>query len=153
MTDAERISNGEDFGEIAKLMSDDPGSANSGGDMGWSDPGTFVPEFDFFTTRDRSNYTADQDIIRGMLRAKISHGWTAGLSGVATRNRGTLPMDWDRYQAWVRWNSPWGVFVRLQAERYSLRENNPYAGLPDAPAPDVNDYDADLLTVALGYSF
>jgi peptidyl-prolyl cis-trans isomerase SurA len=42
----ERISNGEDFGEIAKLMSDDPGSANSGGDMGWSDPGTFVPEFD-----------------------------------------------------------------------------------------------------------
>jgi peptidyl-prolyl cis-trans isomerase SurA len=43
---AERIANGEDFGEIAKLMSDDPGSANSGGDMGWTDPGTFVPEFD-----------------------------------------------------------------------------------------------------------
>lgn len=42
----ERIADGEDFGEIAKLMSDDPGSANSGGDMGWSGPGTFVPEFD-----------------------------------------------------------------------------------------------------------
>jgi len=42
----ERIANGEDFGEIAKLLSDDPGSANSGGNMGWTDPGTFVPEFD-----------------------------------------------------------------------------------------------------------
>ena len=43
---AEKINNGEDFGELAKLLSDDPGSANSGGDMGWTDPGTFVPEFD-----------------------------------------------------------------------------------------------------------
>lgn len=37
---------GEDFGEQAKLLSDDPGSANLGGDLGWSNPGTFVPEFD-----------------------------------------------------------------------------------------------------------
>lgn len=42
----ERIGEGEEFGEIAKLLSDDPGSANSGGDMGWSGPGTFVPEFE-----------------------------------------------------------------------------------------------------------
>ncbi len=41
-----RIGEGEEFGEIAKLLSDDPGSANSGGDMGWSGPGTFVPEFE-----------------------------------------------------------------------------------------------------------
>jgi peptidyl-prolyl cis-trans isomerase SurA len=27
-------------------MSDDPGSANSGGEMGWTGPGTFVPEFE-----------------------------------------------------------------------------------------------------------
>ncbi len=42
----ERIRSGEEFGELAKLMSDDPGSANSGGDMGWTSPGTFVPEFE-----------------------------------------------------------------------------------------------------------
>lgn len=42
----ERIRNGESFAELAKLMSDDPGSASSGGDMGWSGPGTFVPEFE-----------------------------------------------------------------------------------------------------------
>lgn len=42
----ERIKGGEDFGEVAKLLSDDPGSANDGGEMGWSDPGNFVPEFE-----------------------------------------------------------------------------------------------------------
>jgi peptidyl-prolyl cis-trans isomerase SurA len=42
----EKISDGEDFGEIAKLLSDDPGSVNNGGEMDWAGPGTFVPEFD-----------------------------------------------------------------------------------------------------------
>jgi peptidyl-prolyl cis-trans isomerase SurA len=42
----ERIEAGEDFAELAKLMSDDPGSVNEGGDMGWTNPGTFVPEFE-----------------------------------------------------------------------------------------------------------
>jgi peptidyl-prolyl cis-trans isomerase SurA len=41
-----RIISGEDFGEVAKLLSDDPGSANDGGEMGWSSPGAFVPEFE-----------------------------------------------------------------------------------------------------------
>jgi peptidyl-prolyl cis-trans isomerase SurA len=45
----ERIKGGEDFGEVAKLMSDDPGSANNGGEMEWSGPGTFVPEFEEVT--------------------------------------------------------------------------------------------------------
>ena len=42
----EKLENGEDFGELAKLISDDPGSANSGGEMDWAGPGTFVPEFE-----------------------------------------------------------------------------------------------------------
>ncbi|MDA1063454.1 MAG: peptidylprolyl isomerase [Proteobacteria bacterium] len=42
----EKINAGEDFGELAKLTSDDPGSANSGGEMDWSGPGTFVEEFE-----------------------------------------------------------------------------------------------------------
>lgn len=41
-----RINDGEDFGEVAKILSDDPGSANNGGDMGWTSPGIFVPEFE-----------------------------------------------------------------------------------------------------------
>ena len=41
-----KIRAGEDFGEQAKLLSDDPGSGNLGGDLGWTNPGTFVSEFD-----------------------------------------------------------------------------------------------------------
>lgn len=42
----QEIINGRDFAEIAKLYSDDPGSALSGGDLGWSRAGVFVPEFE-----------------------------------------------------------------------------------------------------------
>jgi peptidyl-prolyl cis-trans isomerase SurA len=42
----EAIRNGADFGEQAKLLSDDPGSANLGGDLGWANPGVFAPEFE-----------------------------------------------------------------------------------------------------------
>lgn len=40
-----RLEDGEEFGEIAKLLSDDPGSVNEGGEMPWTTPDTFVPEF------------------------------------------------------------------------------------------------------------
>ena len=40
-----RLLNGEEFSDLAKLNSDDPGSANQGGDLGWTEPATFVPEF------------------------------------------------------------------------------------------------------------
>ena len=39
-------SKGEAFAGIASTTSEDPGSAPDGGDLGWSGPGTFVPEFD-----------------------------------------------------------------------------------------------------------
>jgi peptidyl-prolyl cis-trans isomerase SurA len=42
----ERIEKGESFAGIASTASEDPGSAPDGGDLGWSGPGTFVPEFD-----------------------------------------------------------------------------------------------------------
>jgi peptidyl-prolyl cis-trans isomerase SurA len=43
----DRIVNGkEDFAAIASVTSQDTGSAAEGGDLGWSGPGTFVPEFE-----------------------------------------------------------------------------------------------------------
>jgi peptidyl-prolyl cis-trans isomerase SurA len=42
----DRIEKGEDFAGIASTTSEDPGSAPDGGDLGWTGPGTFVPEFD-----------------------------------------------------------------------------------------------------------
>ena len=41
-----RILKGEDFAGLAQVLSEDPGSASEGGDLGWSSPGTFTPEFD-----------------------------------------------------------------------------------------------------------
>ena len=43
----ERILKGtEDFGALAKAISEDPGSGAEGGDLGWTAPGTFVPDFE-----------------------------------------------------------------------------------------------------------
>ena len=43
----ERVLNGgEDFAAIAAVTSQDPGSAADGGDLGWTGPGTFLPEFE-----------------------------------------------------------------------------------------------------------
>jgi len=40
-----RVTNGEDFGSLARLYSQDPGSAMQGGDLGFADRSTFVKEF------------------------------------------------------------------------------------------------------------
>ena len=41
----EQIVDGDDFEAIATVVSEDPGSATNGGDLGWNGPDTFVPEF------------------------------------------------------------------------------------------------------------
>jgi len=41
-----RLDKGEDFGVLAKKYSEDPGSANNNGDLGWVKRGTFVPKFE-----------------------------------------------------------------------------------------------------------
>lgn len=41
-----RLRQGEDFGTLAKELSDDPGSAAQGGDLGWFERGVMVKEFE-----------------------------------------------------------------------------------------------------------
>jgi peptidyl-prolyl cis-trans isomerase SurA len=40
------VNKGENFTAVASVVSEDPGSAAEGGDLGWAVPGTFVPEFE-----------------------------------------------------------------------------------------------------------
>jgi len=40
------VNKGENFSAVASVVSEDPGSAAEGGDLGWTGPGTFVPEFE-----------------------------------------------------------------------------------------------------------
>lgn len=42
----ERTRNGEEFGALARQYSDDIGSAAEGGELGWTNPGQMVPEFE-----------------------------------------------------------------------------------------------------------
>ncbi|WP_150803112.1 peptidylprolyl isomerase SurA [Pseudomonas fluorescens] len=63
----ERIESGEDFSELAKSFSEDPGSALNGGDLNWVDPNALVPEF----------RTVMADTPQGQLSKpfKTSYGW------------------------------------------------------------------------------
>lgn len=42
----EKAINGEDFGEMARKFSEDYGTAKNGGELGWAERGTSVPEFE-----------------------------------------------------------------------------------------------------------
>ena len=42
----ERVNSGEDFADLAAEHSDDIGSAQEGGELGWTNPGQMVPEFE-----------------------------------------------------------------------------------------------------------
>jgi peptidyl-prolyl cis-trans isomerase SurA len=42
----QRVLKGEDFAGLAQVFSEDPGSKSDGGDLGWTSPGTFAPEFE-----------------------------------------------------------------------------------------------------------
>lgn len=61
------IMEGRDFEEVAKLYSDDPGSALNGGDLGWSQAGMFVPAFE--QTMDASDPGTLSDVF------KSTHGY------------------------------------------------------------------------------
>ncbi|MGB1139484.1 MAG: peptidylprolyl isomerase [Halioglobus sp.] len=46
-----RVEAGADFGELAREYSEDIGSAQEGGDLGWTSPGQMVPEFEAAAAR------------------------------------------------------------------------------------------------------
>ena len=63
----QRIQAGEDFAELAKSFSEDPGSALNGGSLSWIDPSVLVPEF-----REVMASTASGELSKPF---KTTYGW------------------------------------------------------------------------------
>ncbi|SDJ59382.1 periplasmic chaperone for outer membrane proteins SurA [Ferrimonas sediminum] len=63
-----QVRNGDaDFAELAKQYSEDPGSAVKGGDLGWADPGMYVPAFkDTLASLKKGEYSEP---------FRSTHGW------------------------------------------------------------------------------
>ena len=53
------IRDGADFGQLARRFSQDPGSRDQGGDLGWVRRGNFVPEFEVIAFRMRPGQISD----------------------------------------------------------------------------------------------
>ncbi len=63
----QRLDKGEDFAALAAEFSQDPGSKNNGGDLGWAPEGTFVPRFDQVMNSLRVNQVSEP--------FKSQYGW------------------------------------------------------------------------------
>jgi peptidyl-prolyl cis-trans isomerase D len=64
---AERLKQGEDFAKLAKEISQDPGSASNGGDLGFAGPGVYDPEFE------KALYALKKDEVSAPVRSAF--GW------------------------------------------------------------------------------
>jgi peptidyl-prolyl cis-trans isomerase D len=64
---AERLKKGEDFAKLAKEVSQDPGSAGDGGDLGFAGPGVYDPEFE------KALYALKKDEVSAPVRSAF--GW------------------------------------------------------------------------------
>ncbi|KAF1047829.1 peptidylprolyl isomerase [Xylophilus sp.] len=63
-----RLKKGGKFDEIAKKESKDPGSGANGGDLGWANPASYVPEFTEALTKLKKGQTTDAPV-------KSQFGW------------------------------------------------------------------------------
>ena len=63
----ERVLKGDDFAGLAQTLSEDPGSAVDGGDLGWAGPGTYAPEFEQAITPLKDNEISEP--------FKTQYGW------------------------------------------------------------------------------
>ena len=85
----DRILKGDDFAGLAQTTSEDPGSAVDGGDLGWSGPGTFAPEFE-----QAISSLKDDEISEPF---KAQYGWH--IAQVLGRRRVDNTQDMKRRQA------------------------------------------------------
>ena len=103
----ERVKGGEDFSALARQYSDDIGSAAEGGELGWTNPGQMVPEFE------AAMAAAEEGVVTEPFRSEF--GWhilevtgrrDKDFSGEIQRNQVANYIREQKYQeeldAWLR---------------------------------------------------
>lgn len=125
-----RLKAGESFDKLAKEFSDDPGSKNGGGDLGFQPPGIFAPEFQIRIDQLKPDeISAPFHTQFGWHIARVNERRTRDTSAETRRAKARQAVGGrkanEEYDVWLR---------RLRAEAYvELRGANGKA-LPAEPA-------------------
>ena len=94
-----RIDDGEDFAELASELSDDPGSALAGGELGWSDGSDFVPEFrDAMASLDAGEVSQPFESMHGWHVLEILDRRDRDMSDEARRNMAMQVLHSRRFE-------------------------------------------------------
>ncbi len=102
-----RVLAGEDFGELAQEYSEDIGSAQEGGELGWTTPGQMVPEFEATVQKTPVGEIAEPVRTQfGWHIIKVEGRRDEDMSDLATRNKAMDYVHNRKYQeeldAWLR---------------------------------------------------
>ena len=102
-----RILAGEDFSELAQEYSEDIGSAQEGGELGWTTPGQMVPEFEATVQKTPVGEIAEPVRTQfGWHVVKVEGRRDEDMSDLATRNKAMDYVHNRKYQeeldAWLR---------------------------------------------------
>ena len=116
----ERLNAGEDFGELAKELSQDPGSAEAGGDLGWFGKGVMVTPFE------EAAFSLDIGEISEPVQSDF--GWHI----IQTLGHTTLPISESAYQQARR--SAFEEFIaKLRDEAEIVIQDNWLERVPESP--------------------
>lgn len=102
-----RILAGEDFGELARQYSEDIGSAQEGGELGWTLPGQMVPEFEAAMSETAIDQISEPVRSQfGWHIVKVEGRRQEDMTDLATRNKAMDYVHGRKYQeeldAWLR---------------------------------------------------
>jgi parvulin-like peptidyl-prolyl isomerase len=92
-----RLEAGEDFATLAKEYSDDPSSANTGGDLGWFGKGRMVPEFE------QAAFSLEPNVISEPIKSQFGYHLIEVLEKDANRPKDEQQLQQERQQAFQTW--------------------------------------------------
>lgn len=136
----DRLTNkGGDFAKLAKEFSDDPGSKNNGGDLGWQPPGVFAPEFQIRLDQLQPNEMSTPFHTQfGWHIAKVLERRTRDTTEESRRGRARQAIQQRRsaeeYETWLRRLRDEAYIEYRLAKTGDAAAAEPAAAAPAAPA-------------------